>query len=383
MTSLDTIQRALEAGNPVVHGNRATFIWEGDSAPQLISDLNGWDARPRQFKRLSPAPATLRQAQANASLRAGLEPASDQTLWSCSLTLPRDAYIEYKFYDPISQEQFLDPRNGHTVSNGVGGRNNFFYMPETMPSPFSMRRAEVRTGKLTRHRVDAEFLQDDGERDVYLYKPPAGGAVPLLIVYDGSDYLHRAKLATIVDNLIADRRIRPIAMAFLQNGRSRRSVEYFCSDATIHWLDRAILPLARGHLRLLDIEEHPGAYGVLGASAGGLMSMYTGFRMPEIFGKVICQSGVFGLDGRDFAVVDLIRYGQARELKIWMDVGTLDELLEDNRRMVALLNKRQYNVTYREFAAGHNYTAWRDDVWRGLEALFPITSHSRTDAGTS
>jgi enterochelin esterase-like enzyme len=124
-------------------------------------------------------------------------------------------------------------------------------------------------------------------------------------------------------------------------------------------------------LRLLDIEEHPGEYGVLGASAGGLMSMYTGFRMPEVFGKVICQSGVFGLDGRDFAVVDLARYGHARDLEIWMDVGTLDELLEDNRRMVALLNEKQYNVMYREFAAAHNYTAWRNDVWRGLEALFP------------
>jgi enterochelin esterase-like enzyme len=185
--------------------------------------------------------------------------------------------------------------------------------------------------------------------------------------------LNRARLATIVDNLIADKRIQPIALAFLQNGRSRRNVEYMCSDATIYWLEREVLPLARQHLRLLNSREQPGAYGVLGASAGGLMSMYTGFRMPEIFGNVICQSGVFGMDGRDFAVVDLMRAGYARDLKIWMDVGTLDELLEDNRRMVALLDKRQYRVTYREFSAGHNYTAWRDDVWRGLEALFPYT----------
>jgi Enterochelin esterase and related enzymes len=367
MTPSDlTIQRALESGNPVVHSNRATFIWQGDSAPQLISDLNGWEVRPRQFKRVSSA----------------LGPASDQTIWSCSLTLPRDAYVEYAFYDPISQEKFLDPLNARTVSNGVGSRNNFFYMPETMPSPFSMRRAEVRSGTLRRHHVSTGFLQDDGERDLYLYKPPSNKPVPLVIVYDGYDYLHRARLATIVDNLIADKRIRPVALAFLQNGRSRRNLEYLCSDATIHWLDHEILPLAREHLRLLDIEEYPGAYGVLGASAGGLMSMYTGFRMPEIFGKVICQSGVFGLEGRDFAVVDLVRYGHARDLKIWMDVGTLDELLEDNRRMVALLDKRQYNVTYREFTAAHNYTAWRDDVWHALEAMFPITSRSRTDAGT-
>lgn len=351
------IQRARESGNPIVQDNRATFFWEGDSAPQLISDLGGWEDKPRSFKRLV------------------LTPKEDisTTSWSCSLTIPRDGYLEYAFYDPFSQEKFLDPLNGQTVSNGMGSRNNFFYMPEAMPSPFAARRADVRAGTVTRYRVDADFLQDDSERDVYLYKPPIGGAVPLLIVYDGFDYLNRGKLATIVDNLIADKRIQPIAMAFLQNGRSRRTVEYFCSDATIAWLDREILPLARKHLKLLNIEEHPGAYGVLGSSAGGLMSLYTGLRMPEIFGKVLCQSGVFSIDGRDLAVVDFVRYSLARDLKIWMDIGILDELLKDNRRMVALLDKRQYNVLYREFSAGHNFTAWRDDVWRGLEELFPYS----------
>jgi enterochelin esterase-like enzyme len=353
MTPSDlTIRRAQESGNPVVHGNKATFIWQGKSPPHLISDVQGWEAerRPKPFK-----------------------PTSHPAIWSCSLTVPRDAYVEYAFYDPLAEEKFLDPLNKNAVSNGMGSRNNFFYMPEMMPSPFTMPRADVRGGTLTRHRVDTDYLQDDGERDVFLYKPRTNGAVPLLIVYDGNDYLHRARLPTIVDNLIAAKRIRPIAMAFLQNGRSRRNVEYFCSDATIHWLDREVLPLARKHLRLLNIEDHPAEYGVLGASAGGLMSFYTGLRMPEIFGKVLCQSAVFSIDGRDFAAVDLVRFGQGRNLQIWMDVGTLDDLLEDNRRMIALLDKRQYNVTYREFSAGHNYTAWRDDIWRGLEAMFPYT----------
>jgi enterochelin esterase family protein len=360
MTSSDSIiQRALEAGNPVVQGNRAIFIYEGDAAPQLISDVNGWDENPKPFKRLA---STLRSA-------------SGKMFWSCSLTVPRDAYVEYAFYDPGSQKKFLDPLNERTVNNGLGSRNNFFYMPETMPSPFSMRRAEVRASTLLRLRVSTDLLQDDSERDVYLYKSPVSEPVPLLVVYDGYEYLNRGKLTTIVDNLIADRRIRPIALAFLQNGKSRRNVEYLCSDATLTWLEREILPLTHEHLRLLDPAKHPGAYGVLGASAGGLMSMYTGLRMSEIFGKVLCQSGVFALDGRDVAVVDLVRYGHARNLKIWMNVGTLEEgLLEDNRRMVALLREKEYNVTYREFSASHNYTAWRNDIWRGLEEMFPFVS---------
>ena len=358
MTSVSALlERVREHGNPVVQGNRAIFLWEGEAAPLLISDLTDWEERPKAFKHLvSP---TRRRGPS-------------QAVWSCSLTIPRDAYVEYAFTDPEMQEKFLDPLNQRSTSNGVGSRNNFFYMPETMPSPFSMRRADVPSGTLTRHRVDTWLMQDDGERDVYLYAPPGKGPVPLLIVYDGPDYLHRGRLTTIVDNLIADRRIRPIAIAFLQNARARRNVEYICSDATISWLDKEVLPLARKHLRLVNIKDKPGAYGVLGASAGGLMAMYTGLRMPEIFGNVISQSGVFALEGRDFAAVDLVRHRHAHDLKIWMDIGIFDDLLEDNRRMFHLLQEKEYNITYREFSGGHNYTSWRDNVWRGLEALFPL-----------
>jgi enterochelin esterase-like enzyme len=35
-----------------------------------------------------------------------------------------------------------------------------------------------------------------------------------------------------------------------------------------------------------------------------------------------------------------------------------------------LLTIRGYPVIYREYHAGHNYPAWRDDIWRGLETLY-------------
>lgn len=353
--SQDTIQRAKEFGNPVVRGDRATFIWEGKTAPHLISDLSRWEENPKPFKRLSST----------------IEPASPKSIWSCSLNLPRDAYLEYALYDPVSQKRFPDPLNSKSISNGVGSRNNFFYMPETMPSPFTMRRADVPVGAISTHRVETGFLREDGEREIFLYRPPVKEPVPLLIVFDGQDYLQRGKLNTIVDNLIADKRIQPIAMAFLSHGNRWRGVEYLCSDATLHWIQTIILPLAREKLNLLDPARHQGAYGALGASAGGIMSLYAGLRMPNYFGKVIAQSGVSAINGMDLATVDLIRREQSREINIWMDVGTLDFLLEDNRRMRSLMEEHGYNVAYREFAGGHNYTAWRDDIWRGLEALFP------------
>jgi len=353
-TSNSKLLRAKESGNPLIDSNEVTFFWEGRTAPTLVGDFNNWDATSTPLKRLSPR----------------VQPASAKAVWYRTLSLPRDAYVEYAFHDPVSQKNFLDPLNRKSVNNGVGGRNNFFYMHETMPSPFAMRRADISGGTLTSHVVETKWLRDDYEREIYLYRPPVKEPVPLLVVYDGQDYLQRGKLAVIVDNLIAEKHIQPIAMAFLPSTSRWRNLEYACSDGTLLWLDQIILPLANEKLNLLDIRKHPGAYGVLGSSLGGTMSLYTGLRMPDVFGNVLSQAGAFMIESRDFAVVDLVKHRQAHDLKIWMDVGQLDILLEDNQNMNALLQEKKYNVTYREFSGGHNIIAWRDDLWRGLEALF-------------
>ena len=59
-----------------------------------------------------------------------------------------------------------------------------------------------------------------------------------------------------------------------------------------------------------------------------------------------------------------------------MDAGLYDfkSLLAANRRMQDLLAKHNFTFEYREYPAGHNYPAWRDELWRGLEYLFPPTN---------
>ena len=43
--------------------------------------------------------------------------------------------------------------------------------------------------------------------------------MPLLVVYDAQDYLTRGRITQIVDNLIAQGRIEPFAIALLDNGK--------------------------------------------------------------------------------------------------------------------------------------------------------------------
>jgi enterochelin esterase-like enzyme len=337
-------KRLRSEGNPLVDGETVTFIWEGSSAPHLTDDLHGWQEHPQRLKRLGPG------------------------LWACSFQLGLDAYLEYSYYDPKTKTHLRDPFNPRRVSNGLGGANHFLYMPRAAPSPLTGRAAGVRPGTITQHKVSVEGLDERGRRIVYLYRPPVSGPSPLLLVYDGTDYLRRGRIHVIVDNLIAQKRIRPIAMALLGNRRpAGRFMEYACSDGTLAWLKQDVLPLAQ---RELDPTDERGASGVLGASLGGLMAIYTGLRMPDTFGRIISQSGVFALEGLDCSVVDLIRYAPRPAVRIWMDVGRMESLLEDNRRMQPILRGKGYEVAYRETGGAHNYTSWRNSLGEALEAMF-------------
>ena len=206
------------------------------------------------------------------------------------------------------------------------------------------------------------------KRTVYLYQPPVDQPVPLLFVYDGTDYLRRAKLNVIVDNLLAEKRIRPFAMAMVQNGGAARTVEYSCSESTISLLIDCVLPMAKENLNLAPVKD--GGYGVMGSSLGGSMALFTALRLPQIFHRVLSQSGAFIAPDYQYVVVDLVKCGSPKDIEIWMDAGRLDWLLDGNRQMYALLKEKNYQVKYREFSGGHNFTAWRDDIWHGLEALY-------------
>jgi enterochelin esterase family protein len=341
-------ERARREGSPVVEQDTATFVWRGRGPLFVTGDFQAWSGSPLPLERLAPG------------------------LWARTVRLPPDAYIEYALVDAKGR-RVEDPLNPRTSDNGVGGRNAFFYMPGQQPTPLARRaRGRAARGRVTRHTVETSELAAGPRREVHLYQPPAPGPYPLLVVLDGTDYLRRAALPTLLDNLVLARRIRPVAMALVANGGTARTLEYACSDATLAFLQDKVLALAREKLPLVDERHKPGAHGVLGASLGGLMALYLGLRAPRVFGHVLSQSGAFAIpDKGDFVVFDLARAARRRRLRVWMDCGHFERLTEGNRRMLPVLKEAGHRVHYREYSGGHNYPAWRDDVWRGLEWLFP------------
>jgi len=335
---------------PIIQGDTVTFVWRGRSAPVLIGDFTGWDENH---------PVKMEKAEAG--------------IWTYQHTFDPDAYIEYAYLK--GEESLLDPCNPQYTPNGIGGFNNYFFMPEYKPTNLSKKKRQIPHGTVTCHELPTEYLISGEARTVHLYHPPVSEAVPLVVVLDGQDYLFRLRLNNIVDNLIHQGRIRPIALAFVDNaGQELRTLEYSCNEATLAFLMIKVLPLAKKELNLIEIESKPGAYGVLGSSMGGLMALYTSVRIPQVFGNVLSQSGAFSWGNYDMVVFDLLQQGEVRPIKIWLDVGLYDlaGLLVSNQRMKEMLNQRGYSLTYREYHAGHNFPAWRDEIWRGLETLYGV-----------
>ena len=338
----DALDRACPGDVPVVDETGATFVWRGPDPPVLVGDFTNWWDRP-----------------------IALSPVADD-VWAHHLRLPGDAYVEYGYWRSDPPGWATDPLNPRTTPSGLGWDNHWFAMPGWAERAHTRRRRAIPRGTLTRHVVESWLVAGE-RRAVYLYDPPGAGPAPLLVVLDGQDYLRRGKLAVIVDNLIADGRIAPIAMALVAHGNTARSVEYTCSEATLLFLTGAVIPLAANRLDLVD--PTGGAWGILGASLGGLMALFAGLRRPDLFGRVLAQSAPFELEGHELVVFPLARAATS-PIRVWMDAGHLEDLVTGDERMAGVLIGRGIEAGFRVQHGGHNYTSWRNSVGAGLEALF-------------
>jgi len=330
--------------NPIIEGRKVQYFWEGKQPPILAGDFNCWDAA---------SGLTFTQVKAG--------------LWHAKHDLPLNAYMEYTFLE--GEKNLLDPLNPNKTNSGVGHWNNYFYMPQASPSVYAKN--HHRTGKLSRATIVDEHGLIGGKRIVYFYRPPVEGPLPLLIVLDGVDYLRRGRIPQIVDSLVAAGKMQPVVLAMIQNAGTARFVEYACNDSFLFSMMANLIPYACEHFQAIDPRHSPGSCGILGASMGGTASVFAGLRAPQVFGRVLAQSGAFSMELGDFSAFPLIESSKQSPVKFWMDVGEFDFLLEDNRRMQQALRQAGHTVHYTEGSGGHNYTYWRNALPDGLQKLFP------------
>ena len=121
---------------------------------------------------------------------------------------------------------------------------SFVSLPDAPDEQLAYRRTDIPHGALERHTFRSGRMGND--RRIWIYTPPGYGdddrAYPLLVAFDGGWALTRVPTPRLLDNLLAEGRIRPTIVVFVDNptpdSRNDRRAA----------LQRGVRPLRRGEL---------------------------------------------------------------------------------------------------------------------------------------
>jgi enterochelin esterase family protein len=333
------VERMKRATNgPIVEDGQVTFVYRGKAKRvEVAGDFTSW----------SPRQVVLREL------------AGTDVKYLTRKFAP-DARVEYKFI--ADGEWINDSLNERKLDNGVGGFNNFFTMPAYRPSALGEAKRDLRG---TIERLDAPTsLLEGGKRRIQVYLPPAyalnaGERYAVLYLQDGSEYATRARAAVIAEQLIDAGRVAPFIIVFVDP--VERFKEYSANDKFADFMAKELVPFVDARYRT---RAERGARAVMGASLGGVISVWTAIRHPDVFARVAGQSSAFQIEDERVvtALAGLETMPRARPLKFYFDVGLLEPIWKVNRRVRVLLAGKGYPVAYVEAAAGHNWTSWRDQL---------------------
>jgi len=193
---------------------------------------------------------------------------------------------------------------------------------------------------------------------------PVGG-LPFIVGADGPDRL----LFTVLDNLIAEKRVPPMVAISISNGGgdaqgSERGLEYdTMSGKYAEWVEAEVLPRveAEAHVKLT---RDPEGRAVTGNSSGGSCALIMAWYHPEWYHRVLTYSGTYVNQqwpqdatmphgAWDFHE-HLIAESEKKPLRLWLEVGDKDLLnpnvmrdgmhdwVEANERMAKVLAAKGY-----------------------------------------
>ena len=205
-------------------------------------------------------------------------------------------------------------------------------------------------------------------REVSVYVPsqysPATAA-PFIVGADGPDPL----LFTVLDNLIAQKRVPPMVAISIGNGGgdaqgSERGLEYdTMSGRYAEFVETEVLPLVEQQCHV-SLTRDPEARATMGCSSGAAAAFSMAWYHPEVYHRVLSYSGTFVNQqwppsaetphGAWEFHERLIPHSPAKPIRIWMHVGDRDlfnpNVMRDdmhdwvvaNERMASVLAAKQY-----------------------------------------
>ncbi|WP_375754854.1 enterochelin esterase [Corallococcus exercitus] len=353
-----------------------TLVWRQDREVRNLTIVpglrHGWQPHENQMERLGRTDLWYRTYRVPRDLRTTYCLSPDDPLLSVAGLSPEQetAYFQERFaawrLDPLNPLQFQLVPGIPPVS--------VIELPDAPAQPWLLPREGTARGEVESYAFTSELLGDT--RNLWVYRPPTqptGERPGLVVLLDGSAYL-RLGMATTLDNLISEGLIPPVTCVMVE--QLHRNQELPCNARFSHFLARELVPWFQEELGL---SEAPEDTVIAGSSYGGLAAVFCGFGHPDVFGRVLSQSGSFWWapegDPEPEWLTRQAVHRPAPGLRFYLETGRLDSgptpghgpsVLTSNRHLRDVLQAKQYDVSYHEFSGAHDYVCWRGGIAHGL-----------------
>ncbi|WP_346911629.1 enterochelin esterase domain-containing protein [uncultured Roseibium sp.] len=255
-------------------------------------------------------------------------------------------------------------------------------LPKAPEQPFVVPRDSA-SGSIESFDFSSEDLGNS--RKITLYKPagfkPDDPDTLLLVLFDSTPYQVDVPTPVILDNMHADGVLpQTVAVLIANPDLKSRSRELPDNKAFSKAVAREILPRAQ---KLLGVRVSPERTILAGSSYGGLASTRIALEYPDVFGNVISLSGSYwwnpkGTPGKDQEyTAGRVASQEKQPVRFFLATGLFErgqdgspDILATNRHLRTVMEARGYDVTFREYAASHDYIYWQGALSDGLLALF-------------
>lgn len=297
----------------------------------------------------------------------------ENSLFYKTFTVPPDARLDYKLI--INGVDSLDPRNPRTTPSGFGPHSEV-RMPKFVSSQYLIEKGNVPSGTLTTHDIYENIPPPLRQyltfrRTVIIYTPAGYDTLSELssvYIHDGFEAINFALVPTIIDNLIAEKRIPPIIAVFIPP--SQRHNEYIGAQ-----LGKFVNFLSNDLVSFIDARfktaQSPLNRAMMGISNGGHISLYTVLKRPDVFHAAGGQSSTITPMLSELTKQQYFKNNISSTMKLYLDCGRYDikqnnpgwgmyDFLEMNRTYSNLLSSLRIPHYYKEHNDGHEWANWRE-----------------------
>ena len=335
--------------NPYVVNDSVVFMFYGEAnSVQWAGDFNSWSQQE---------PKAMGTRIENSEV------------WYSVISLPLDARVDYKII--VDGTWILDPDNEFRQMAGVGGGsyNSELRMPGYIEDTVGYERVDIPKGMLS----EAFSLRSNAmhyEINYQVYVPENYEKLdnlPSLYVTDGHEYsrLELGNMISILDNLVADKKIEPLLVIFVDprnpddHNENRRMSEYVLNKAFVEFFTDELIPEIDSKFKTSGDAANR---GILGTSLGGLNSAYFHATANNYFKRIGINSPAFSYKEEIFDIYDTL---QAIPSNIIITTGTMYDTQPSALRMKGIMERKGYPLLYIEVNQGHSWGNWEellDDV---------------------